>query len=83
MKDTWTEFFSQESLPFDDITAEKKLSFCPIIPDNAIFNNDSVICLEYTWRNGDYLISRHRSEIAQYVLTKLKNYARELGWFIE
>jgi hypothetical protein len=34
----------------------------------------------YTWRRGDFLVSANRSNVAQYVLTKLQNYVRQLGW---
>ncbi len=63
-----------------DVRAEQKLDFCPLIPDNAIHKNKDVICVEYTWRKGDYLASGNKSAAAQYILTKLRNYATELGW---
>lgn len=62
------------------VQSERKLPFCPLIPDNSIDTEDDVICLEYTWRAADYLTPKNRSEIAQYCLGKLRNYARELGW---
>jgi len=65
---------------YGDITVEKKLSFCPLIPDNAVHKDNIVQCIEYTWRKGEFLESGNRSNVSQYILTKLKNYARELGW---
>lgn len=65
---------------FNTVNFEKKLAFCPLIPDNSIDKNDAVICIEYTWRSGEFLISSQRSTVSQYILTKLRNYARELGW---
>lgn len=61
-------------------TAEEKLEFCPLVPDNALYLPDYVLCVEYTWRSAEFLDIRHRSEVAQYILNKLKNYAAELGW---
>lgn len=63
-----------------EVQVEQKLDFCPLIPDNALFFEQNVLCVEYTWRKGDFLSSRSRSSVAQYALEKLRNYARELGW---
>jgi hypothetical protein len=71
------------NLQFSRITSEEKLPFCPLIPDNAIYFQDRVQCIEYTWRKGDFLASSNRSTVAQYILSKLQNYARELGWASE
>jgi len=62
------------------VDCEKLLEFCKLIPDNAIVYEDSVVAIEYTWRKGDFLASTNRSTVAQYILVKLQNYARELGW---
>ena len=51
-----------------------------LVPDNAVFYADNVQCIEYTWRKGEFLASRTRSAVAQYILDKLRNFARELGW---
>jgi len=67
-------------IPFERVTAEEKLPFCPLIPDNAVYFENRVQCVEYTWRKSDFLSSNYRSTVAQYILEKLKNYARELGW---
>jgi hypothetical protein len=68
------------AVPFESTTAEQKLPFCGLIPDNAVFFQDRVLCIEYTWRKGDFLASSNRSAVAQYALTKLQKYARQLGW---
>ncbi|WP_155998537.1 hypothetical protein [Thioalkalivibrio sp. ALM2T] len=71
---------SDSEIPYEDVTAEAKLPFCPLIPDNAVYFERRVQCVEYTWRKGNFLSSNYRSTVAQYILSKLKNYARELGW---
>ena len=67
-------------IPFVSVSSEEKLPFCGLIPDNAIYFNDVVQCVEYTWRKGDFLATGNRSTTAQYILTKLQKYARQLGW---
>jgi hypothetical protein len=62
------------------VQAETGLGFVPLIPDNAVVHDESVLCIEYAWRAGEFLTTGNRSTIAQYILTKLRNYARELGW---
>jgi hypothetical protein len=60
---------------------ETGLPDAALIPDNAIkFGDDFILCIEYTWRRGDFLSNAHRSDVAQYILTKLKNYAVAHGW---
>jgi hypothetical protein len=71
---------SDSEIAFEKITTEQKLPFCPLIPDNAVYFDDRIQCLEYTWRKGLFLASGNRSNVAQYILTKIRNYARELGW---
>jgi hypothetical protein len=73
-------YFGEQSLLADKFLCELGLGFCPLIPDISIVQGDHVICLELCWRSGDHLTSGNRSAIAQYVLTKLRNYAREMGW---
>lgn len=63
-----------------NIKSEKKLDFCSLIPDNSIYSPDGVLCVEYHWRSDDYLIAKNRSNCAQYILKKLRDYARQLGW---
>lgn len=80
MKDAIEALLTNKKQSFERLTKETKLEFCPLIPDNAIYTSDGVTCVEYTWRNGDFLSSKNRSTVAQYILTKLQNYSRELGW---
>ncbi|HVV81440.1 MAG TPA: hypothetical protein VHE35_00125 [Kofleriaceae bacterium] len=73
-------------LPTLDITVaaaanEQGLPFCSsLIPDNQIDVGDRILCVEYCWRSGEGLASGRRSEVAQYALEKLRNYAVNLGW---
>lgn len=61
---------------------ETRLAGSQLVPDNSlsIGGGEYLLCLEYTWRSGDFLTMAHRSDVAQYILTKLKNYAVGLGW---
>lgn len=70
----------KRGVQFEDIRSEQKLPFCALIPDNSIFFSDRVVCVEYTWRKGEFLDSSKRSAVAQYALEKLRAYARQLGW---
>lgn len=87
MSDAWQAFFSAEGRPVENAAAEKALSFCQLCPDNALYFSEeeerSVICIEYTWRKGDFLGTQNKSTAASYILEKLRNYARELGWSVE
>jgi ABC-type oligopeptide transport system ATPase subunit len=60
--------------------AEERIPLCALIPDVWVERNDDVVCLEFTWRNGDFLSSGNRSTVSQYILEKLKNYALALDW---
>jgi len=80
MLDGLKVFLEREQVEYADAGAETQLSFCPLIPDNFIDRGADILCVEYTWRAGDFLGSSHRSEAGQYALTKLKNYAVALGW---
>ncbi len=68
--------------PGTSVHGEEKLPFCELIPDNWIDRGTDVVCLEYTWRTGDFLTKGNRSTIAQYILEKLKDYAAALGWVV-
>lgn len=59
---------------------EKKMPYMPLIPDLAIDADEIVTSIELHWRSGDFLTTGNRSEIAQYILRKLKAYAVESGW---
>ena len=77
----WAALLKAKKIEIESVNSEKALDFCPgIIPDNSVVYTDTVFCIEYTWRKGDYLANKNRSAVAQYTLTKLKNYVRELGW---
>jgi hypothetical protein len=62
------------------VEVEQQLDFCPLIPDNSIYLVNGVQCIEYHWRNGDFLKSKNRSSTAQYMLKKIRDYVRQLGW---
>lgn len=79
MADALASFCVEKGL-VGDVSAEKSLDFCPLVPDNAIAQPTGVICLEYTWRGSAFLTAKHRGDVAKYCLTKLRNYSRELGW---
>jgi hypothetical protein len=55
------------------------LGFVQLIPDIAVLADGEVLCLECTWRSCD-ILARNRSDVAQYMLTKLRGYAVALGW---
>src|SRR5690606_19611597 len=80
MRDAIEALLKDNSVPFVRATSEKALPFCSLIPDNAFFFEDHVQCVEFTWRKGDFLASSRRSDVAQYILGKLQNYVRQLGW---
>lgn len=73
-------YLNEAEVPCREVQVEQRLDFCPLIPDNALFFDENVLCVEYTWRKGDFLGPRSRSMVAHYILDKLRGYARELGW---
>jgi hypothetical protein len=74
------EYLRYRGIGFDRVTSEKVLDFCGLVPDNAIYTQDQVVCLEYAWRKGNNLASANRAATAQYILKKLRDYVRQLGW---
>lgn len=74
------EYLKYRDVPHEKVTAEKRLSFCGLIPDNAVYMEAGVQCIEYHWRKGEFLVSASRSEVASYVLKKIRDYVRQLGW---
>lgn len=71
-------------LGWESVSSERSLPDAPgLIPDVRIDRGESLLCLELTWRKGDFLASKHRSDVAQYILGKVKNYGRELGWIVD
>lgn len=79
MAEAISNLLTAEKIQYKEIHSEKKLSYCNLIPDNSIVREDRVTCIEYTWRTGEFLGSSNRSTCAQYIMTKLKNYADNLG----
>ena len=74
-------YLLSENVPFQTVVTETTaIEDAGLIPDIAVVGPEGTLCLEPTWRAGDFLTSGHRSTIAAYVLTKLQGYARELGW---
>ncbi len=80
MAEAITAFMKAEELGSEAAVPEQGLAETNLIPDNAITFDDVILCVEYTWRKGDFLTTTHRSDVAQYILDKLKNYALALGW---
>jgi hypothetical protein len=80
MAEAITAFMEAEKLGSNATVPEQGLLGSKLIPDNAIDFDDEILCIEYTWRKGDFLSTGHRSDVAQYILEKLKNYAVALGW---
>lgn len=74
------KLLDQEKMPFQSVIAEKQLPFCGIRPDILLDYSDQYVCIEFTWRKGSFLDSQSRSTVAQYILTKLQNYVRQLQW---
>lgn len=74
------DFLTQAQSSLGEVRVEQKADGMPLIPDLSLSVDEHVTCVELHWRSGDFLVSANRSAIAQYVLTKLKHYAVELGW---
>lgn len=75
-----TAFLLSEDVQSEAVVPEQGLGESGLIPDNAVPFADEVLCVEYTWRSGEFLTTGHRSTAAAYILDKLKNYAVGLGW---
>ncbi len=80
MAEGWKKFLEEKQVDFESVKAEEAMDFCDLIPDNAVIYADTAVCIEYTWRKSDFLKSSNRSTVAQYILTKLRNYVLALGW---
>lgn len=76
-------FLEEDEIKASDFKAETGLGFVPLIPDNSFTIDDDCVCVEYTWRKGEFLANGKRGDIAAYILQKLQNYARELGYVAE
>jgi hypothetical protein len=79
MTDAIAGFLTSQGIEGTGI-AENAAPFGPLIPDTLIARDDSVTCVEYTWRKGEFVTAQHRSDIAQYALIKVRNYGHALGW---
>jgi hypothetical protein len=79
MSEGLTEFVRQHEIA-SAVMPERNLAESSLIPDNAIERDGHIVCIEYTWRKGDFLTTGNRSTIAAYILEKLKNYAVDLRW---
>jgi len=74
------DFLAAAQSHLGEAVVEKRLAHLPLIPDLAIDGANEATCIEIHWRSGDFLTTANRSEIAQYILRKLKSYAVESGW---
>jgi len=74
------EYLKHRNVKHEKVTAEKQLSFCGLTPDNALYMETGVQCIEYHWRTGDFLVSANRAEVASYILRKIRDYVRQLEW---
>ncbi|MFF0576160.1 hypothetical protein [Streptosporangium saharense] len=73
------QLFTERSASME-MKAEKKLAFVDLIPDVIFEDEDIAHCLEFAWRSGDHLRATNRSDISTYILNKLRNYSRCMGW---
>lgn len=71
-------FVTQES-EMVKVSSESKMAGTNLIPDVSLSDDESAHGVEFAWRSRNYLVSQNRSACAQYILTKLKNYAVDLG----
>lgn len=74
------DFLASARTELGNAVVEKRLEHLPLIPDLAIDRDDETTCVELHWRSGEFLTTANRSEIAQYILKKLKTYAVSSGW---
>lgn len=80
MAEAWSRLLKDSGTPFEKVESETKLAFCNLIPDNSIHFSDRVLCIEYTWRKGNFLQSSNRAAVATYILQKLQGYVRQQNW---
>ncbi|QBI51948.1 hypothetical protein EKD16_00640 [Streptomonospora litoralis] len=72
-------FLGSQDIESSNFQAETQLDFTPLLPDASFYLEQDAVCLEFAWRKGDFLTPKNRADISVYILTKLRNYARELG----
>jgi len=80
LADALIKMFEQEKISVQSIKAETQLPISKSIPDILIDYKDQYVCIELTWRKGNFLSSQNRATVAQYILQKLQTYVRQLGW---
>lgn len=73
-------YLQDNEVSLGEVSVETKIETAPLIPDISLRSENYVTCMEFHWRSRDFLVSANRSEVAQYVLSKLRSYARGLGW---
>jgi hypothetical protein len=75
-----TAFMRAEEMESEAVRPEKGFLDGALIPDNAVPFTNETLCIEYTWRKGEFLDTSNRATVAEYVLKKLKDYSIALGW---
>jgi energy-coupling factor transporter ATP-binding protein EcfA2 len=80
MAEAITDFMKSEGIEAEVVRPEKGFLHNAVIPDNAVPYANETLCVEYTWRKGEFLDTNNRAAVAEYVLKKLKDYAIALGW---
>jgi energy-coupling factor transporter ATP-binding protein EcfA2 len=80
MAEAISAFTTSEGIDSQAVIPEKGLAETNLIPDNGVPFSNEMLCVEYTWRKGEFLDSGNRSTVASYILSKLKDYAVSLGW---
>jgi hypothetical protein len=83
MAEAISAFITSEDIDSEAVVPEKGLAETNLIPDNAVPFANETLCIEYTWRKGEFVDSGNRSTVATYILGKLKDYALGLGWVQE
>ena len=63
-----------------EVKVETKIEAGRLIPDISLRSENYVTCMEFHWRSKNLLVSANRSEVARYILSKLRSYAKDVGW---
>jgi hypothetical protein len=64
MSEAITAFMKLEGIGSEAVVPERGLGDTGLVPDNAVQFDDQVLCIEYTWRKGDFLSSTNRASKA-------------------
>ncbi len=67
MAEALSAFTSSEGIESEAVLPEKGLAETNLIPDNAVPFTNEMLCIEYTWRTGEFLDSGNRSMVASYI----------------